>query len=273
MSENQWADSRQRRDGLFSKTVNRLRSTHVGLPMAGGPVRDWNSGVFSARTMIEVESKATSSSSSPLLFSSETPEDSRQSPGLQESASPGSTVAYTPVETHVGRERANTSFSDVFDRQTHTYSFKYMVRRIEQELVRSCYFGRSIALLIVAVDTLRAIPASSEQYERERVVQAVALNLVNSVRPVDLVGRYTDERFLILCPEIDSAESKTLADGLRAACSSTVIKQEWQDLTLSISIGIANSSNEFCNLETLLASADVGADVAAQRGGNCYHCY
>lgn len=224
--------------------------------------------------MIEVDSKKTSSAPSPLFSSSATQEDSQQAPlGLEENASCENPEDHFSAQSQVERESVNTSISEVFDRQTHTYSFKYMVRRIEQELVRSRYFGRSIALLIVAVDTLRVIPVPGEQRERERVLHAVSLNLVNSVRPVDLVGRYTDERFLILCPEIDSAESKKLADGLRSICSSTVIKREWQDLTLSISIGIANSSTEFCDLETLLAAADIGADIAAQRGGNCYHCY
>lgn len=194
-------------------------------------------------------------------------------------ATPNTTSPATPAPESGNSGHSSVQGSDsldstgVFDAQTQTYSFKYMVSRIQQELIRSQYFQRQAAVFVVAIDILQAVPSTWGQKEKDRVLQAVSLSLINSVRPVDLVGRFAEERFFILCPEITVDSSQELAETLRAACSATKVKHEWHDIPLSVSIGIAVSSDQVTDIETLLAEADVGADLAMQNGGNQYYCY
>ncbi len=155
-----------------------------------------------------------------------------------------------------------------FDSQTQAYNFRYIVRRMEHELARAKYFDRTVSILVISIDTIKIIPAECGQGPVDKSLDTVASTLFNNVRPIDLIGRYTDDRFVVVCPEISLEEVALLAEKIRHACANIVVKHQWQDFKLSVSIGIAVSSPEFDDVESLIAIADLGTDMITQRGGN-----
>ncbi len=155
-----------------------------------------------------------------------------------------------------------------FDPQTQAYNFRYIVRRMEHELARAKYFDRTVSILVISIDTIKIIPAECGQGPVDKSLDSVALTLFNNVRPIDLIGRYTDDRFVVVCPEISVEEVALLAEKILHACANIVVKHQWQDFKLSVSIGIAVSSPEFDDVESLIAIADLGTDMITQSGGN-----
>lgn len=271
MYQSERAEERKRQEGAFSRTVDRVRSTHTGLPFVGGPIREWNSGVFSARTMINDQPKLPSFSSSSVLPSIpevNTAVEPVEPAELLVNSTPKQFSSTNDSETL----KPSVDTSAFFDNQTQAYNFRYMVRRIEQELNRSRYFNRQTGILVVAIDT-RALPTVLDRRPKTKALEAVAISLFNAVRCVDLIGRYTEERFIILCPEMDVESVTALAESIRQSCANTIIKHEWQDISLSVSIGMAVSSPQLDELESLLAVADIGADMALQLGGNRVYRY
>lgn len=155
-----------------------------------------------------------------------------------------------------------------FDPQTQAYNFRYILRRLEHELARAKYFDRSVAVLVISIDTIKRMPAEWGQSPIDKALDLVAATLFSHSRPFDLIGRYTDDRFVLICPELSLDEVTKIAEDIRDACSVILVKHQWQELRLSVSIGIAISSPEFEDVESLIAIADVGADTVTQNGGN-----
>jgi diguanylate cyclase (GGDEF)-like protein len=178
---------------------------------------------------------------------------------------PTPTPAVTDFATMSNQEIDALAF---FDPQTQAYNFRYIVRRIEHELSRAKYYERTISILVISIDTIKIIPAELGQDPVDKCLGAVAQALFRNVRPIDLVGRYTDDRFVVVCPEVSVEQVSELAEEIRKACANSVVKHQWQEFRLSVSIGIAVSSPEFDDVESLIAIADVGADMITQRGGD-----
>ena len=255
MSLDHWSDEPIRPDSAFNRKIATVRSTNTRLQSLGGPTRDWNSGVFRARTLISNHAN-TSGEYSPFLTNAQnyvaTP---RFEPNQERSAS-------------VTSSSSELDALSLFDLQTQAYNFRYMVKRLEQELVRAKFFDRAMALFVIRVDGIESMPNSLGQIQKDKALKSVAANLFKLVRPVDLIGRYSDDKFVVACPEMSHAEASALAKKISQQCSHTAEKQQREESDLSVSIGIAISSAEYSELALLLAVADVGADTVTLAGGN-----
>jgi diguanylate cyclase (GGDEF)-like protein len=152
--------------------------------------------------------------------------------------------------------------------QSQAYNFRYILRRLETELVRARFFGRNVAILVISVDRFESIALEHGPALRDKVIDSVAALLIAGCRCVDSVGRYVDGRFLIVCPELAGEQAADVARRILNAADSAVVRYQWQDFPLSLSIGIAVFPVDADDLESMIAIADLGADMACERGGN-----
>jgi diguanylate cyclase (GGDEF)-like protein len=88
------------------------------------------------------------------------------------------------------------------------------------------------------------------------------------VRENDLVGRTGGDEFLVICPDVGGAEravelAERLADALRDG-----LRAETDELCCTVSIGVAWSSGNTSDADTLVAAADA-AMYQAKRAGTC----
>jgi diguanylate cyclase (GGDEF)-like protein len=156
----------------------------------------------------------------------------------------------------------------IYDSQTRAYNLRHIVRLLRQEHTRAKFFNRSVSLLVVSIDNYDQILMEHSANAVEKAVDAVSRALLHFCRPVDLVGRYIDSRFMVVCPEMDEAQATELAEKIRKVCEAIVIAHQWQNFSLSASIGIASLSAECDDVESLIAIADLGADMVTENGGN-----
>jgi len=154
-----------------------------------------------------------------------------------------------------------------YDPLTNTHNFRFLVRMLDRELKRSRHFGRPLTLLVIALPSLKLVKAQYGLLPYSLALTGVAQTLLRGCGPVDLVGRYGDERFLYVCPEKTLAQAAEFAEHARSAFESLVIPCQYP-IRLPPSIGIAAYNEEFTELESLIALADLGADLVIQRGGN-----
>jgi diguanylate cyclase (GGDEF)-like protein len=99
-------------------------------------------------------------------------------------------------------------------------------------------------------------------------VQAVCAKL----RSADLIGRYGGDEFVILLPQTSAQEALPLAERIHASIAAMRLDTDRGVLTLSISIGIAQSIHEDSQTDTvenLLHRADLALYAAKQAGKNC----
>ena len=156
----------------------------------------------------------------------------------------------------------------LYDGQTNSYNLRYLMSRLEYEVQRAHTFGRDVMVMVVAVDNFQSIGLDFGAMALDRVLETVCLILRNGLRPIDLVGRLSEGRFAVVCPEISNEDVTTLAQIVSQACGAVEIKHQWQSMKFTVSIGIAKLSDEVNDSESLLAFADLCADDASGSGGN-----
>jgi diguanylate cyclase (GGDEF)-like protein len=158
-----------------------------------------------------------------------------------------------------------------YDPQTRTYTLRYLVRVLRRALNRAQYYNRPLSLLVVALDDLKGVESMCGLLPYSLALREVSQTLINSRGPIDMVARYTEDRFIFLCPEMDYAKAVEFAEDLCSRFRALVVPCQYP-LHLPASIGIATYSEELCDLESLLAIADLGADLVIQKGGDgtCY---
>ena len=156
-----------------------------------------------------------------------------------------------------------------FDSETPTYKFQYTLRTLRRELKRTARYGRPFSLLVVAIDGLKYMHGEHKKEIELAMLQQTG-SILNSLvrRDIDLVGRYTGNRFLIILPETPGKGASVLAERIRTKFEQTEIKFNLISLPLTVSIGIAHIPGHKGEAEELLVQADIAAEAIERRGGN-----
>jgi diguanylate cyclase (GGDEF)-like protein len=156
-----------------------------------------------------------------------------------------------------------------YDRETPTYNFRYLIRTIRRELTRSIRYKRNVSLLVVLVDNFLKIGQEYGMLATDSVISAASEALINSCRSdVDMVARYGEERFLVLLPETPGKGASVLAERIRKRFEAISIPHHWNNIRVFSSIGIAHFPGHGNDMESLIAQADLAAEIVAERGGN-----
>lgn len=126
---------------------------------------------------------------------------------------------------------------DLSIRDPHTglYNRRYLLSRLEEEMLRSERHSRPLCLLMLNIDDFKSYTFG--QPMGDRVLKAVSKTILNSVRSIDIVSRYGDDEFMIILPET----GKTLAISIAERLKNNIAKAEMppdgiQRFTASIGI-------------------------------------
>lgn len=104
---------------------------------------------------------------------------------------------------------------------------------------------RSFAVLFVDLDHFKAINDTHGHAAGDAVLQAVALQLTETVRDTDVLGRVGGEEFSILLPDTDSQGAMELAERLRAAVEALQVQigpQVFLSVTASLGVTVCREA-------------------------------
>ena len=88
------------------------------------------------------------------------------------------------------------------------------------------------------------------------------------MRPTDILARYGGEEFVLLLPRTRQPEAEQIAKRLWQAMNELPFSFGDNSVTVTISIGVAELSEEMENLDTLMRYADKALYLAKQAGRN-----
>ena len=103
----------------------------------------------------------------------------------------------------------------------------------------------------------------------DMVLKEVTTRISNSLRQIDLLGRYGGEEFCLLLPGCDEKTAQQVAERLREEISNTPIQTNRGEISISASFGVGEyllSSSR--TIETLIQHADDGLYQAKSNGRN-----
>jgi diguanylate cyclase (GGDEF)-like protein len=156
------------------------------------------------------------------------------------------------------------------DALTGVYNRRAFLERTEQELLRVRRTGHPLALLVLDIDSFKAINDTHGHPAGDEVIRQLARSVESTLRATDFVGRLGGEEFAVTLPETNAHGALQLAERLRIAVSEARPFVGGLALPFTVSVGVAISNPEE-PLDRLLSRGDE-ALYAAKRGGRNKVC-
>ena len=107
----------------------------------------------------------------------------------------------------------------------------------------------------------------------DEVLKVVVKRCQNSIRNVDILGRYGGEEFTVVLPETPLSEASVIAERLRSQIGDNPISTNAGIVTVTASLGVASYSSEIEDFIELFRNADLALYNAKQEGRNRWHVY
>jgi len=155
------------------------------------------------------------------------------------------------------------------DSLTGLFNSRYLHERLIAELDRADRYRRPFSLLVLDCDNFKRINDTFGHLEGDKVLQALAAVIGQSLRRSDSAYRYGGEEFIVLMPEVNGEAAFTLAERLRGNfAAAEVIAADGRAIRCTISIGVAEHVAGDCE-NSLIRRADEASYKAKQLGKNC----
>lgn len=127
---------------------------------------------------------------------------------------------------------------------------------------------RKISLLLLDIDHFKMINDQYGHLAGDKVITHLSTLLLEEARTGDVVARWGGEEFILLLPETDSSEALSLAERLVRRAADLTILFEQQEITFTVSIGVASLMIDDKSFLQLLDKADHALYKAKADGRN-----
>ena len=122
------------------------------------------------------------------------------------------------------------------DKLTGAWNRRRLEECVRQEMGRFRRYKHPLSMLIVDIDSFKAINDRFGHGIGDRVLQALSALLQAGLRGTDSLARWGGEEFVVLCPDTSRATAAMIAERLRARTAASRFPDVGQ---LTISIGVA----------------------------------
>lgn len=167
----------------------------------------------------------------------------------------------------VNNEAARRELEELANRDglTGLLNRRHFMASAEAELKRAERYGRPVVMALADLDFFKSLNDTHGHAAGDRVLQAFAQLMRDSVRSTDLIGRYGGEEFAFLFPESGVEQASALVERFRHRfATEPVLLESGVSVRVTVSIGLADASGR--PLGIALRDADQ-ALYAAKRGG------
>ena len=155
------------------------------------------------------------------------------------------------------------------DDLTRILNRRFGIQRLNEEFSRSVRHGIPMSVFMIDIDHFKIFNDDFGHDAGDAVLKVVAKIINESVRSGDIACRYGGEEFMMVAPGTGQADSVRLAERLRRQIETTQIAWGQQNLSVTISIGIATWPMTRVSLaEELLHKADMALYFAKNSGRN-----
>ncbi|WP_203454059.1 sensor domain-containing diguanylate cyclase [Jiangella aurantiaca] len=161
-----------------------------------------------------------------------------------------------------------------FDAKTGLASAGWWHEFAEQTLAHARDHQLTMGLLIIDIDHFKRFNDTYGHTHGDRVLRAVAQEIIAEVRDQDACGRWGGEEFAVVLPDVgDSRNLRNVAERIRRRVQSVVVEPADHDgsATSSVTVSLGGAiypSAGISGLDELLLSADTALYAAKNAGRN-----
>lgn len=158
----------------------------------------------------------------------------------------------------------------VTDALTGLHNRRYMSGQLQGLVEHANRGGESVALLVMDIDHFKAVNDGFGHDAGDEVLREFAVRLATNVRAIDLPCRLGGEEFVVVMPGATLEDAHSVADRIRRDIASAPfrIMGGREQLTITVSVGVAASTGEGDTPDALLKRADEGVYEAKSAGRN-----
>lgn len=138
----------------------------------------------------------------------------------------------------------------------------------EIEIRRWARTPRPLCVLAIDADFFKSVNDQFGHGVGDTVLQSLATAITASVRETDVVARIGGEEFAVLLPHTELIDACDLAERIRAGVQGLAMVIEGHTLNLTVSIGIAEMSDNIKEVKNLMKLADGALYCAKDLGRN-----
>ena len=161
----------------------------------------------------------------------------------------------------------------VMDGLTKLLVRRYFLERYTEEIERSKRHNLKLSFFMIDIDHFKSYNDMYGHLSGDIVLQETAEILKNSLRQVDLVGRYGGEEFVVVLPQTDKEDAVRVAERIRWAADNHIFRAYDKSTRVTISIGVATFPADARKAETLIEKADQALYTAKRKGRNRVEAY
>ncbi|MBN1696112.1 MAG: phosphoenolpyruvate--protein phosphotransferase [Spirochaetales bacterium] len=154
------------------------------------------------------------------------------------------------------------------------YSSSNLYSDIEREIERAKRYGRKFTLIIVDIDQFKYFNECYGHAAGDTALTGVGESIGSNIRSTDTLYRYGGDEFVILLPETNNTEAKSIAFKVRDILAKKTISDYSINERITLSMGISTFGDH--GVEThkkLLQSADKALYKAKKTGKNRIFIY
>lgn len=155
------------------------------------------------------------------------------------------------------------------DGLTQIYNKRYFTEVLEREISRSHRYGRELSLIMFDIDHFKNVNDTYGHLAGDYVLKHLASVIKARIRREDIMARYGGEEFAIILPEIENYNGLRFAEKIRQLVERTAFVFEETTIPITISIGVATSTEETRSVEEFIKQADDHLYEAKRSGRNC----
>ena len=156
----------------------------------------------------------------------------------------------------------------ITDDLTGLFNRRHLMRKLGMECARSLRYNGRLALLMLDLDRFKRINDRHGHACGDYILKQVALILNDNTRSSDIVARFGGEEFTIVLLETTGERAYKVAENLRRIVQEKNFEYEGQQISLSISIGVASYPDAARSPDELLRAADQALYQAKEAGRN-----
>ena len=170
---------------------------------------------------------------------------------------------------HQDKEIRTLKEQVVRDSMTQLYNHHHFRQLLQSELARAKRYNRPLSLLFGDIDNFKAINDTYGHLAGDRIIKALATKLRMETRDSDHAARYGGEEFAVILTETTIEDAKMIAERLRSEIESMDIMYGDNSISITLSFGIAElTDNKQADIDELISRADKASYQAKEQGKN-----
>jgi two-component system, cell cycle response regulator len=157
----------------------------------------------------------------------------------------------------------------ITDSLTGLYNRRYLETHLGHLIEHFINRGKTLSVLSIDVDFFKAINDTHGHDAGDKVLQELAVRIRQCTRTIDLCCRTGGEEFVLVLPTTDVSSAERVAERLRKSVGLRPFTiNDTQNISVTISVGVAGLGDPADNLEKLLKRGDSALYRAKREGRN-----